>query len=156
MQKGSGQDSVRNLLTSIIGKVCNNVKVEPQLKPLDNERLNLRCTVTSPGPRLDLKVGGFWSRGVTAFFDVRVTHVNSKSNQGKAASTIFKEQEKDKKRKYEQRVLDYKMGSFTPLVFETNGGIGADCNCFLKHLAEKRLEKSEELYHITITRIVII
>ena len=43
------------------------------------------------------------------------------------------------------------MGSFTPLVFETNGGVGADCNCFLKHLAEKLLEKNEELYHITIT-----
>ena len=26
---------------------------------------------------------------VTAFFDVRVTHVNSKCNQGKATSTIF-------------------------------------------------------------------
>ena len=37
-------------------------------------------------------VGGFWSRGVTAFFDVRVTHVNSKCNQGKETSIIFKEQ----------------------------------------------------------------
>ena len=30
--------------------------------------------------RLDMKAGGFWSRGVTAFFDVRVTHVSSKCN----------------------------------------------------------------------------
>ena len=29
--------SVRNLLTSLIGKVCTNVEVEPQLRPLDNE-----------------------------------------------------------------------------------------------------------------------
>ena len=155
MQKGSAQDGVRNLLTSLIGKVYTNVEVEPQLQPLDNERFNLRSAVTNPEARLDLKAGGFWSREVTAFFDVRVTHVNSKSNQGKATSTIFKEQEKEKKRKYQQRVLDYKMGFFTPLVFETNG-MGADCNCFLKHLAEKLLEKNEELYHITITRIVII
>ena len=48
------------------------------------------------------------------------------------------------------------MGSFTPLVFGTNGGMGADCNCFLEHLAEKLLEKNEQLYHITITWIVII
>ena len=61
-----------------------------------------------------LKAGGFWSRGVTAFYDVRVTHVNSKSNKGKSTSTIFKEQEKEKKRKYQQRVLDVEMGSFTP------------------------------------------
>jgi len=73
--------------------------------------------VTSPEAR------GFWSRGVTAFFDVRVTHVSSKCNQGKATSTIFKEQEEEKKRKYQQRVLDIETGFFTPLVFRTNGGM---------------------------------
>ena len=60
-------------------------------------------------------------------------------------------QEEEKKRKYQQRVLDVEMGSFTRLVFATNGGMGADCNCFLKRLAEKLLEKNEEPYHITIT-----
>ena len=70
---------------------------------------------------------------------------------GKETSTIFKEQEEEKKRKYQQRVLDVEMGSFTPLVFGTNGGMGADCNCFLKRLAEKLSEKNEEPYHITIT-----
>ena len=43
------------------------------------------------------------------------------------------------------------MGSFTSLDFGTNGGMGADCNCFLKRLAEKLSEKNEEPYHITIT-----
>ena len=50
--------------------------------------------------------GDFWSHGVTAFFDVRVTHVNSKCNQGKTKTTIFKEQEEETNRKYQQRVLD--------------------------------------------------
>ena len=93
----------------------------------------------------------FWSRGITAFFDVRVTHVNSKCNQGKATSTIFKELEEEKKRKYQERVLEVEMGSFTPLVFGTNGGKGADCDCSLKRLAEKLSEKNEESYHITVT-----
>ena len=43
------------------------------------------------------------------------------------------------------------MGSFTPLVFGTNSGMGADCNCFPKRLAEKLSEKNEEPYYITIT-----
>lgn len=93
-------EDVRNLLTSLVGKASTNVEVEPQLQPLDNERFNLRSAVTSPEARLDFKVGRFWSRGVAAFFDVRVTHVNSKCNQGKTTSTIFKEQEEEKKRKY--------------------------------------------------------
>ena len=136
---------------TLIGKVCNNVEVEPQRQPLDNERLNLRTAVTSQEAILEFKAGGFWSGGVTAFFDVRETHVNSKCNHGKETSTIFKEQEEEKKRKYQQRVLDVEMGSFTPLVFGTNGGMGADCNSFLKRLAEKLLEKNGESYHITIT-----
>ena len=57
-------DGVRNLLTSLIGKVCTNVEVEPQLQPLDNERFNLRSAVTSPEARLDFKAG--------SIFDVRV------------------------------------------------------------------------------------
>ena len=61
-------DGVRNLLTSLIGTVCTNVEVEPKLQPLNNERFNLRSEVTSSEARLDLKAGGFWSRGVTAFF----------------------------------------------------------------------------------------
>ena len=50
---------VRNLLTSLIGKVCTNVQVEPQLQPLDNERFNFRTAVTSPEARLGFKAGGF-------------------------------------------------------------------------------------------------
>ena len=48
-------NSVRNLLTSFLGKVCTNVEVESQLQPLDNERLNLRKVVTSSEARLNTK-----------------------------------------------------------------------------------------------------
>ena len=93
---------VRNLLTSLIDKVCTNVEVEPQLQPLDNEQFNLRSAVTSP----EARQGAFGLEELQHFFDVRVTHVNSKCNQGRPTSTIFKEQEEEKKRKCQQRVLD--------------------------------------------------
>ena len=69
-----------------ISKVCRNVETEPLLQPLDNEVFNLQSTVTSREARLDIKARGFWTPGVTAFFDVRVTHLNSRSNQGEAHS----------------------------------------------------------------------
>ena len=93
-----------------------------------------------------MKGGRFWTPGVTAFFDVRVTHVNSRSNQGKHTATIFKEQENEKKRKYNQRVMDVEMGTFTPLVFGTNGGMGLDCQNFLRTLANKLSSKYNEPY----------
>ena len=92
-----------------------------------------------------MKAGGFWTQGVTAFFDVRVTHVNSRSNQGKHTATIFKVQENEK-RKYNQGVMDEEMGTFTPLVFGTNGGMGLDCQNFLRTLANKFSTKNDEPY----------
>ena len=82
-------DTIRDHLTSHISKVCRNVETEPLLQPLDNEVFNLPSTVTSRQARLDVKAGGFWTPGVTAFFDVRVTHVKSRSNQGKYTATIL-------------------------------------------------------------------
>ena len=83
-------DTIRDILTSHISKVCRNVETEPLLQPLDNEVFNLQSTVTSRGARLNMKAGGFCTPGVTAFFDVRVTHVNSRSNQGKYTSSKSK------------------------------------------------------------------
>ena len=142
-------DGVRNLLTTFIDKICK-VENKPRLQPLDNERFHLRSAVTSSVARLDIKAGGFWARGVTAFFDVRVTHVNSKYYQSKTTSEVFKEQEEEKKRKYQQRVLDVEMGSFTPLVFGTNGGMGNERQRFLKQLTDKIAQKDTEPYHIVI------
>jgi len=64
---------------------------------------------------------------------------------------LFKEQEEEK-HKYQRRVLDVyiEMGSFTPLVFGTNGGMGNECQLFLKRLADKVAQKDTEPYHIVI------
>jgi len=77
--------------------------------------------------------------------------VNSKCNQNKSTSTIFKEQENEMKRKYQQQILDVETGTFTPLVFGTNGRMGAECQLLLKHLAEKLSREDGEPYAIVIT-----
>ena len=50
-------DGIRNLLTSLLSKVCKDVEVEPHLLPIDNEVFDLRSTVTNPEARLDMKSG---------------------------------------------------------------------------------------------------
>ena len=86
----------------------------------------------------------FWTLGVTAFFNVSVTHVNSRFNQGKHTATTFKEQGNEKKTKYNQGVIDVEMGIFTPLVFGTNRGMRLDCQNFLRILANKLSRKNNE------------
>ena len=73
-------------------------------------------------------------------------HVNSKYYQNKPTSVVFKEQEDQK----QQRLLDVEEGSFTPKVFGTNGGMGNQCQHFLKHLTHKIAEKDTEPYNTVI------
>ena len=51
-------------------------------------------------------------------------------NQNKSTELIFVEHENEKKRKYQQRVIYMEMGSFIPLVFGRNGGMGENANFF--------------------------
>ena len=53
----------------------------------------------------------------------------------------FLRNEREKKQKYSQRVLEIENGSFTPLVFDTNGAMGRECARFYKRLAEMLAEK---------------
>ena len=71
--------------------------------------------------------------------------------KSKPTADIFKEQENEKKQKYKQRVLDVEMGSFTAFVFGTNGGMGGECQIFLRQIAEKLAKKNDENHASVIT-----
>ena len=96
--------------------------------PTDRQEVfNLRSTVTLKSVlRLDWtkrqEVSGNKEKQHSS--NVCLTHVNSTCNQNKYTELIFVEHKKEKKRKYQQRVIDVELASFTPLVFSTNGGMG--------------------------------
>ena len=48
-------------------------------------------------------------------------------------------------------MLEVEHGSFTPLIFGTNGGFGQECSKFLKELARKLSEKTDNDYGNVIT-----
>ena len=124
---------------------------EPHLLGLTGETFDLRTANTADEARLDIKAPGFWQRGQTAYFDVRVTHVNNKAQQGQSTSKTFKQHEQAKKREYLQRILEVDNGSFTPLVFGTNGGLGEECARFISALSNKISKKEDESYANIIT-----
>ena len=45
------------------------------------------------------------------------------------------------------------MGTFTPLIFGNNGGIGVECQIFLKALTDKLAKKTGECYADTMSYI---
>ena len=132
----------------MLNKVCKDVMIEPPLMPLNNEKFKYKTTNRSAEARLDIKANSFWRKGQTAFFDIRVTHVNCKTNEELNTSEVFLSHEKEKKRQYLKRVLDVEHGTFTPLVFGTNGGLGKECGDFIKNLGLKIAEQEDEKFSI--------
>ena len=54
--------------------------------------------------------------------------------------------EEAKKREYGQRVIEVQQGTFTPLLFRTNGGMGKECSKFLSVLAKSLAMKEGTKY----------
>jgi len=77
---------------------------------------------------------------------VKKNNQKQKQTYNMHASHSHTSQENEKKRKYNQRVMDVEMGTFTPLVFGRNGGMGPDCQNFLRTLANKFSTKNDEPY----------
>ena len=71
--------------------------------------------------RLDISANGFWTPGQRVFLDVRVFDLNAQRYRDLELQKCFKRNEDEKKRAYNQRVLEVENATFTPLVFATNG-----------------------------------
>ena len=144
-------DNVRDLFTGLLNRCCSNVSSEPHLTDLQGEIFQHRTANTAQGARLDIKARNFWRQGQDAYFDVRVTHVNAKSQAHKSTASIFKKHEENKKREYNERVMEVEHGTFTPLIIGTNGGMGEECQRFVKWLAELLALKQMESYASTVS-----
>jgi hypothetical protein len=74
--------------------------------------------VDPPERRGDVAAHGFWKRGVTAIFDIRVTNTDQRSYRTSTPLKILKRQEKqEKKSKYSEACKQQARRHFTPLVF---------------------------------------
>ena len=87
--------------------------------------------------------GARWS--VLSLMSESCTH--SPSYSDKSVEQIYAQHEREKKSKYNSRVLQVEKGSFTPLIFSTTGGMGPECTKYHKRVAEQLLSnKKGEAY----------
>ena len=64
---------------------------------------------------------GVWAPLERCFIDVRVVHPNCPTHVNKELKSLFDENEKQKKRAYNERILNVEKASFTPIVLATTG-----------------------------------
>ena len=82
----------------------------------------------------DVSAHGFWRRGTTAIFDIRVTDTDAPSNRGQDPEKVLLRHEKEKKKKYLEPCLARRR-HFTPLVFSVDGMRGQEATAASKRLA---------------------
>ena len=143
-------NAIRDAEAKFMQEVCRDVKIEPDLIPIERENVQDN---TASGARLDISARGVWSPCEKTFFDVRITHPNAESHRSKSLPQIYKQNEAEKKRRYNDRIINSEKATFTPLVFTTTGGMGPECERLNKRLAEKIAAKRRESYSDVIAHI---
>ena len=133
-------NEVRDITAKLLTEICKDVKVEPLLLELSGETLS-RTSNHSKEARLDISALGFWIPRQRVFFDVRVFDLNAQRYRNSDIKKCFQKNEEEKKRAYNERVLEVENATFTPLVFSANGGMGRECKKFYQRLAEMIADK---------------
>ena len=147
-------NKIRDLLAELLTEVCPCVAVEPVLQPLSGEHFQLRSTTVEDNARLDVCARDFWDKSrTTAFFDVKIFNAHAPSNCSTSISSCYRKHEMDKRRKYEQRIIDVEHGTFTPFVMSSSGGMGPSATITIKRLASLLAEKTQIPYPVMINTI---
>ena len=110
-------NEIRDITAELLTEICKNVTVEPALTPLTGETFPKASAITSSHARADVSARGFWIKEQTAYCDVRVFNPIAKCHLSQSLPAAHKKNENEKKRQYNQRILQVEHGPFTPLVF---------------------------------------
>ena len=137
-------NKIRDLEAELMREVCNDVKTEPELLPLENDEIVNGNRAQKA--RLDVSGNGIWGPQEKTFLDIRVMHPNSESYRGKDIHQVYRLHEMEKKRTYNERIIQIEKGSFTPIVLSTFGGMGPEAEKFHNRLAQLIAVKRNETY----------
>ena len=137
-------NNIRDFEATLLREVCKDVKIEPPLMPVGVT--GTESSNDAERARLDVSAVGIWSSMERTFLDVRVMHPNSPSYENMSPEDIYNKHEKEKKRAYNDRIMQVEKGSFTPLIFSTTGGMGPECARYHKRVAELIANKRGEQY----------
>ena len=77
---------VRDLEADLMKEVCHNVQVEPELLPIEKDRLGGN---TKKKARLDVAGVGVWGAYEKTFLDIRIMHPNADSYINKPIDEVY-------------------------------------------------------------------
>ena len=113
---------------------CVRVCVKPSLQTLSGETLTFSTAIAEDGARLDASAADQLmvfavanTRGLT-YFDVKVFNPTAPSYCVTSVPSLYRRFEKEKRKKYEQKIRVVELCFFVPLVFSTYGEVHSCCD----------------------------
>jgi len=102
---------------------------------------------TEPQPELrgDVAAHGFWKRGTTTIFDIRVTDTDAASYRATDPKKVIQRHEREKKAKY-NALCQARHRHFTPMVFSVDGMQGKEATAAIKRLSSLLANKWKRTY----------
>ena len=143
-------DRVKDVNAEFLRQVCKDVKLEPELLPIETEQFRFSGN-TSERARLDIAARGLWGPFQRTLFDVRIFYPNCQSYKNKNIGDLYKMHKHQKMQEYGNRVTQLEKSSFAPLVYSTHGGTAPQAVAFHKRLAKLIAEKRNEKYEDVIS-----
>ena len=134
-------NEVRDITALLLTEVCRDVRKEPMLLEVTNENIKAKTANVSKESRLDVSASGFWVPGQRVFVDIRVFDLNAQRYKNTEIKKCYLKNEDEKKRAYNERVLQVENGTFSPLVFSSSGGMGRECKIFYQRLSNMIADK---------------
>ena len=112
--------------------------------------------MTTDGARLDMSASGFWGGGgggrrFERTFLMYICFTPTCNRTLSSLPSLYHRHERQTRvrAKYEQRIRDVERSTFCPLIWSTSGLTGPAATRFLKCLADKLSEKTEEPFCTT-------
>ena len=137
-------NAIRDLEVELLREACRDVRVEPAL--LQANQNYHESANSSDNARVDVSAVGLWAPFERSYMDVRIFHPNAPTYLHKNLRQVYRQQEGEKKRQFNDEIINIDRGTFTPLFFSTSGGMWMNCDAYHKRLAQLISLKRDEKY----------
>ena len=104
----------------------------------------MRNGYNAENARVDVSGIGVWGPFERTFLDIRVMTPSGPSYVDKNIDQVYIAHEKQKKRAYNDRVIQMEKGTFTPIVMSTSGGVSNEADRHHKRIASLLYLRKEE------------
>ena len=100
-------NEIRNLTATLLTKVCNDVRLKPDLQKITTETMARHSANTMEGEILDFSANGFWGGTFEKMFlNVREFNSHAPSNKNASLNKCFWKHKLEQKKANEQRVRE--------------------------------------------------